>query len=64
MVLEKGSDTICTDFDECTENPGVCSQFCTDLKTGYVCTCDDGFTLEMDNRTCKAKSKFLLVKVL
>lgn len=54
------NDTVtCEDLNEC-EPPGVCSQTCTNIKKGFVCSCVKGYELEFDNRTCKAISKFLI----
>ncbi len=31
---------------------GGCSQNCINLEGGYECSCRQGFTLQLDNKTC------------
>ncbi|KAL5005791.1 hypothetical protein ScPMuIL_016949 [Solemya velum] len=39
--------------NECSDGSRhKCQQRCTDLKVGFKCGCDQGFTLQPDNRTC------------
>ncbi|VDD90121.1 unnamed protein product, partial [Enterobius vermicularis] len=44
--------TRCEPENECLD-PRTCSQRCTDEKHGYTCSCDEGYTLEPDKKTCK-----------
>ena len=32
----------------------MCDQHCTNLKGSYQCSCDPGYNLKQDNRSCKA----------
>ena len=41
-----------TDIDECAENTDGCDQGCTNTAGSFVCSCDSGFTLSSDGRTC------------
>lgn len=43
------------DFDECTVY-GTCSQTCTNTEGSYTCSCVEGYLLQPDNRSCKAKN--------
>lgn len=43
------------DFDECTVY-GTCSQTCTNVEGSYTCSCVEGYLLQPDNRSCKAKN--------
>lgn len=43
------------DFDECTVY-GTCSQTCTNTEGSYICSCVEGYLLQPDNRSCKAKN--------
>lgn len=44
-----------TDFDECMVY-GTCSQTCTNTEGAYTCSCVEGYLLQPDNRSCKAKN--------
>ncbi|XP_078621857.1 low-density lipoprotein receptor-related protein 2-like isoform X1 [Branchiostoma floridae x Branchiostoma japonicum] len=43
----------CTDIDECTDTPWVCSQGCENTPGSYICKCGDGYLREPDGFTCK-----------
>lgn len=43
------------DFDECNVY-GTCSQTCTNTEGSYICSCVEGYLLQPDNRSCKAKN--------
>ena len=47
------------DFDECTIY-GTCSQTCTNTEGSYTCSCVEGYLLQPDNRSCKAKNGEIL----
>ncbi|KAJ1122374.1 hypothetical protein NDU88_000863 [Pleurodeles waltl] len=40
------------DIDECALRNGRCSRFCHNYPGGYSCSCDLGYFLKEDNRTC------------
>ncbi|XP_030566689.1 fibulin-1 [Drosophila novamexicana] len=42
----------CFDVDECQSIPGLCQQKCVNFWGGYRCTCNSGYELSQDNRTC------------
>ena len=44
-----------SDFNECMVY-GACSQTCTNTEGSYICTCVEGYLLQPDNRSCKAKN--------
>lgn len=43
------------DFDECSVY-GTCSQLCTNTDGSFTCGCVEGYLLQPDNRSCKAKN--------
>ena len=44
------------DIDECLTY-GQCSQGCVNFKGGHKCTCQPGYELEPDHKTCRAKGR-------
>ena len=48
----------CIDINECSEGTAGCAHICTNTIGSYVCSCDQGYRLESDGRTCNGKSKF------
>ncbi|XP_055857924.1 fibrillin-1 [Episyrphus balteatus] len=48
----KKNHANCIDVDECQEIPGLCQQKCLNFWGGYRCTCNPGYDLSVDNRTC------------
>ena len=40
------------DHDECGTNAHNCDQHCHNSNSSYYCTCDFGYVLEKDGRTC------------
>ena len=55
-VLNSTDTRVCQDFNEC-DPPGLCAQGCTNLKSSYYCTCQEGYVLENDGsgkHQCKA----------
>lgn len=46
----------CTDIDECNEQPGVCSQYCSNTPGSYYCKCNETYyERATDEHTCKRK---------
>ncbi|KAH9513545.1 hypothetical protein Btru_033321 [Bulinus truncatus] len=43
---------LCKSINECLADNGKCSQICTDLDIGFVCSCRVGFSLATDSLTC------------
>ncbi len=44
------------DEDQCSHDNGGCQQICINLIPGYNCSCDPGYTLNEDGRTCDGKN--------
>ncbi|XP_041472640.1 mucin-4-like [Lytechinus variegatus] len=48
-----GDGVTCSDVNECLSNTtNDCEQNCHNILDGYYCSCDDGFTLSLDERSC------------
>ena len=45
------------DIDECTANTDGCEQVCTNNDGSFECSCNSGFTLDSNERTCSGKKK-------
>ena len=46
--------------NECLTNNGGCDQVCTDTTGSFMCSCNNGFTLNNDERTCTDINECLL----
>ena len=44
--------TIISDHDECATNVHLCDQMCHNSYSSYYCTCDLGYLVDTDGRTC------------
>uniref|UniRef100_A0AC35U3P2 EGF-like domain-containing protein n=1 Tax=Rhabditophanes sp. KR3021 TaxID=114890 RepID=A0AC35U3P2_9BILA len=44
--------TMCEPENECLDSRS-CSQLCEDIKHGYTCSCEEGYELMLDRKTCK-----------
>ena len=42
-----------TDIDEC--ELGYCNHFCNNTVGSFICSCQDGYALQDDNRICVGK---------
>ncbi|XP_028982602.1 vitellogenin receptor-like [Diachasma alloeum] len=55
---------LCLDINECSESPPVCDHKCQNKPGSYTCSCERGYDLQPDGRTCrvsKEKGSALLV---
>ena len=41
------------DINECLMNNGGCSQNCTNTNGSFMCSCLTGYSLSIDNATCR-----------
>ena len=46
---------IHTDINECAENNGGCAQICTNSAGSFMCSCNNGYILDVDRLFCKGK---------
>ena len=40
------------DIDECAINTDGCDQICTNTNGSFYCSCNTGYRLNVDNKTC------------
>ena len=43
------------DIDECQEDTDGCSQLCIDNDGSFTCSCNSGYRLKSDKKTCEGK---------
>ena len=43
---------ICSDVNECNTANGGCNQICTNTIGSFLCSCNTGYELDSDQRTC------------
>ena len=48
------------DYNECAIFNGNCSQFCFNTIGSYMCSCQNGYALNADGRTCSGKGNNVL----
>ena len=46
------------DRDECTESPNYCQHGCNNTVGSFICTCEPGYSLRDDGRTCREFSDY------
>ena len=46
---------MCLDIDECAENLHICEQQCSNSIGSYSCSCNPGYRLAANNKTCDGK---------
>ena len=52
-----------TDNDECLNQNGGCSQKCENIPGSFICSCNSGYTLNSDGKTCKGKNFTKVINV-
>lgn len=50
---------LCLDIDECRDNTDGCAQNCINTVGSYSCTCNTGYSLASDRRTCEGRMQLL-----
>ena len=48
------------DIDECAEETSQCGQECSNTIGSFICSCVDGYTLDIDGRKCNGNSHNIL----
>ena len=44
--------SVISDINECVENNGGCSDECINTRGSFECKCPNGYTLDLDMKTC------------
>ena len=55
-------DTI--DIDECSNNQHDCDHICGNIVGAFNCSCQNGFILQPDGRTCEGNKIYIHVYTL
>lgn len=55
VILKQDLINVPLDLNECNTY-GSCSQMCINTEGAYTCSCVEGYVLQPDNRSCKAKN--------
>lgn len=48
---------FCTDIDECAS--GQCGQLCVNTIGSFICSCNPGYTLDNDGKTCNGNIRII-----
>jgi len=64
LIERYENDFLLPDINECSENPGACSQFCVNTLGSYICKCAEGYVKTADNRTCKRRDGMFCFRVV
>ena len=46
------------DLDECLTNNGECEHSCTNIDGSYECSCNPGYEIGNDGKSCEGKQEF------
>ena len=52
------------DIDECSEGIDRCAQNCHNAVGSYACSCDDGYRINEDGRTCNGKVLYIVAIII
>ena len=55
---------LCIDINECGEDNGGCNQTCLNIDGSFECSCNDGYKLDANGRTCSGKYCLICIIVL
>ena len=51
---------VSEDVNECNGDHEQCDHLCTNVDGSYICSCDPGYELQSDNRTCEGFTEWLV----
>ena len=52
QTLHKFTFLICVDINECIEETDDCAQNCINTNGSYICSCNTGYYIDIDGRSC------------
>ena len=55
FVLQSCFNSFFIDIDECAANTDGCDQLCTNIAGSFQCSCNSGYSLASNGRTCFGK---------
>lgn len=55
LIMDEHELFNTTDINECSTNNGSCSQICINTLGSNMCSCNPGYRLAADNRTCNGE---------
>jgi len=55
LLLHHYSHYVIADVNECSLNRDRCSQICHNTPGSYSCSCQNGYNLASDGRTCNGE---------
>ena len=61
VLKNKMFSCLISDIDECRTGEHNCQQSCNNLPGTYNCSCNTGFILNSDSRTCRGRNLVLLI---
>ena len=47
-----------SDIDECMEEIHDCEQICNNVNGSYTCSCNPGYIIDVDLRSCNGKKNY------
>ena len=50
--MQHGHHHILADIDECDKENGGCDDICLNSEGSFECSCEDGYALNEDGKTC------------
>ena len=59
IILIRLFDCILSDIDECTEDP--CVHNCTNTDGSFICSCNNGYELDDNGRSCNGMYIMLII---
>ena len=62
QIIQLHENRILPDINECDNANGGCQQICDNIPGSYVCSCNAGYDLNSDGKTCSGTYLFYYPK--